>query len=120
MWSTLARSKRTLQAQNRGSSLARALLALLRRYNGNVCRSIKPLRSTDGTASEDEIREAALQFVRKVSGIRRQSANNASPFDAAVDRIAGNVAELLDALPASRAAPPARSLRVRAERETTL
>lgn len=71
-----------------------------------MCRSIKPLRSIDGTAPEDEIREAALQFVRKVSGIRRPSAATSAPFEAAVADIAGVVAGLLASLPPSRAAAP--------------
>ncbi|HEX9122682.1 MAG TPA: DUF2277 domain-containing protein [Actinomycetota bacterium] len=54
-----------------------------------MCRSIKRLRSPDGEiATEDEIREAALQFVRKVSGYRAPSKRNAEAFDAAVDEVA--------------------------------
>ncbi|MGH2676508.1 MAG: DUF2277 domain-containing protein, partial [Actinomycetota bacterium] len=46
-----------------------------------MCRSIKRLRGPDGPASEDEVREAALQYVRKVSGFREPSRRNAEAFD---------------------------------------
>jgi hypothetical protein len=53
-----------------------------------MCRSIKQLRNRNETAPDDEIRAAALQFVRKVSGYRQPSKANAGAFDAAVDDIA--------------------------------
>ena len=53
-----------------------------------MCRNIKTLRNMDHHASEDEIREAALQFVRKVSGYRKPSKVNQVAFEAAVDEIA--------------------------------
>jgi hypothetical protein len=52
-----------------------------------MCRSIKRLRGPEGVATEDEIREAALQFVRKVSGFRQPSQRNAEAFDEAVDEV---------------------------------
>jgi len=61
-----------------------------------MCRSIKTLRGTD--ADEAEIRAAALQFVRKVSGYRAPSRANAAAFEAAVEEIAESSARLLDAL----------------------
>ncbi|MGE0572417.1 MAG: DUF2277 domain-containing protein [Dehalococcoidia bacterium] len=84
-----------------------------------MCRSIKPLRSVEGLATEGEIQEAALQFIRKISGIRRPSPATASPFDAAVDHVARTVAELLAALPPSRAAAPVRPARRSARPETS-
>jgi len=78
-----------------------------------MCRSIKPLRSVEGTASDDEIRQAALQFVRKVSGIRTPAPKNADAFERAVAETAAITARLLGELPASRAQPPARSTRTR-------
>jgi hypothetical protein len=63
-----------------------------------MCRSIKTLRTSDGSASEEEIRAAALQFVRKVSGYRAPSRANAPAFDAAVDEVAAASARLLDAV----------------------
>jgi hypothetical protein len=64
-----------------------------------MCRSIKRLRGPDGPATEDEVREAAVQFVRKVSGFREPSRRNADAFDAAVDEVAAASRRLLDALP---------------------
>ena len=69
-----------------------------------MCRSIKKLRTEDGPATEEEIREAALQFVRKVSGYRVPSQRNAEAFDAAVVDVADASRRLLDAVtPARRA-----------------
>jgi hypothetical protein len=69
-----------------------------------MCRSIKRLRTEDGPATEEEIREAALQFVRKVSGYRVPSQRNAEAFDAAVEDVAEASRKLLDAVaPAHRA-----------------
>jgi hypothetical protein len=69
-----------------------------------MCRSIKTLRGTT-PASEDEIRAAALQFVRKVSGFRTPSTGNADAFDAAVSEIAQSSQKLLRRLPAKRVRP---------------
>jgi hypothetical protein len=63
-----------------------------------MCRSIKTLRKRDERASEDEIRAAALQFVRKVSGVREPSRKNVDVFIAAVDEIAESSRRLLDSL----------------------
>ena len=63
-----------------------------------MCRSIKVLRQSDGEPSELEIREAALQFVRKISGYRHPSQANAEAFERAVDDIAGASKELLASL----------------------
>ena len=64
-----------------------------------MCRSIKRLRMSEGpSASEDEIREAALQFVRKISGYRVPSQRNRQAFDAAVQDIARVSATLLESL----------------------
>ncbi len=63
-----------------------------------MCRSIKTLRRPDEQASEEAIREAALQFVRKVSGYHRPSRRNAAPFDAAVEEISAASRRLLDSL----------------------
>jgi hypothetical protein len=69
-----------------------------------MCRSIKQLRRPEA-ADETEIREAALQFVRKVSGYRTPSKRNAEAFDAAVDEVAASTRRLLDEV--ARAAAPA-------------
>jgi len=62
-----------------------------------MCRSIKTLRSPE-PAADDEIRAAALQFVRKVSGYRAPSQANRDAFDAAVDDVSDATARLLDSL----------------------
>jgi hypothetical protein len=58
-----------------------------------MCRSIKTLRGTEPTA--EEVRAAALQFVRKVSGYRAPSAANREPFDAAVEAVGAAARQLL-------------------------
>ena len=63
-----------------------------------MCRSIKVLRQSDGGPSELEVREAALQFVRKISGYRHPSQDNAAAFERAVDDITGASKELLTSL----------------------
>jgi len=63
-----------------------------------MCRSIKTLRRKDEPATEEEVRAAALQFVRKVSGYRQPSRANTQAFDAAVDEISVASRRLLDAL----------------------
>ena len=69
-----------------------------------MCRSIKTLRNADPPATDVEVREAALQFVRKVSGYRQPSRANAPAFDQAVDDVARVARTLLDSLvaPAAR------------------
>ena len=62
-----------------------------------MCRSIKKLRGPEEPVDE-EIRAAALQFVRKVSGYNRPSRVNVDAFDRAVDEIAATSKELLDSL----------------------
>jgi hypothetical protein len=61
-----------------------------------MCRSIKTLRRTDDPATEEEIRAAALQFVRKVSGFRQPSQRNAEAFDRAVDEVSEASRRLLE------------------------
>ncbi len=66
-----------------------------------MCRSIKTLRRAAEPATEDEIRAAALQFVRKVSGFREPSRKNAAAFDGAVSEIAEASRRLLASLAAT-------------------
>lgn len=61
-----------------------------------MCRSIKTLRSAEEPATEQEIRAAALQFVRKVSGYREPSRKNEVAFMRAVDAVAKASRALLD------------------------
>jgi hypothetical protein len=71
-----------------------------------MCRSIKTLRRNDEPATDEEVRAAALQFVRKVSGYRAPSRRNATAFDAAVDEISAASQRLLDGLGAANDAEP--------------
>lgn len=67
--------------------------------NARMCRSIKTLRPPFAEdVTHDDIRAAALQYVRKVSGFRRPAGHNAAAFERAVDEIERATAELLDAL----------------------
>ena len=63
-----------------------------------MCRSIKKLRNADHPATDEEIREAALQFVRKISGYRKPSKANEAVFDEAVEDIAVVSRRMLDSL----------------------
>jgi hypothetical protein len=63
-----------------------------------MCRNIKPLFNFDPPATEEEIRAAALQFVRKISGFQKPSIPNEAPFSAAVEAITRISQELLDTL----------------------
>jgi hypothetical protein len=64
-----------------------------------MCRSIKVLRRPEPVATPEEIRAAALQFVRKVSGYNKPSKANQEAFDTAVEEIAASAARLLARLP---------------------
>jgi hypothetical protein len=63
-----------------------------------MCRSIKPLRLPDRPATEQEIQEAALQYVRKVSGYRKPSKANEETFQKAVNDVAEATRKMLDVL----------------------
>ena len=63
-----------------------------------MCRSIKQLRNVEIPATEDEIRAAALQFVRKVSGYRKPSKVNEAAFDRAVEEVAEATQKLISSL----------------------
>jgi hypothetical protein len=63
-----------------------------------MCRSIKTLRTRAGTGTDEEVRAAALQFVRKVSGYRTPSPANEGVFNEAVEEIAEASRKLLDSL----------------------
>ncbi len=69
-----------------------------------MCRNIKPLYHFEPPAGEDEIRAAALQYVRKISGFNKPSQANQAAFEAAVQAIAAASQTLLDSLQTS--APP--------------
>ncbi|HLO15922.1 MAG TPA: DUF2277 domain-containing protein [Anaerolineales bacterium] len=63
-----------------------------------MCRSIKQLRNAEVPATEEEIRAAALQFVRKVSGYRKPSKVNEQIFDRAVDEVTEATKKMLELL----------------------
>ena len=88
-----------------------------------MCRNIKTLYNFDPPVSEAEIRAAALQYVRKVSGFNKPSKANEAAFNAAVEAIAAISSRLLDSLETN--APPrdrlveAEKARARAARRFT-
>ena len=63
-----------------------------------MCRSIKPLRNIDHPVTEQEIEEAALQYVRKVSGYRKPSKANEEAFNRAVAEVAEATKKVLNAV----------------------
>ena len=69
-----------------------------------MCRNIRPLFNFEPPATEEEIRAAALQFVRKVSGFTKPSHANAEAFDRAIDEVAEAARKLIFSLHSS--APP--------------
>ncbi|MGQ0775884.1 MAG: DUF2277 domain-containing protein [Pseudonocardiales bacterium] len=69
-----------------------------------MCRNIRPLFNFDPPAARDEVRSAALQYVRKISGCQQPSRVNAETFERAVDAIADVSMRLLDELVTT--APP--------------
>jgi hypothetical protein len=69
-----------------------------------MCRNIKTLFNFDPPVTEDEVRAASLQFVRKISGFNKPSKANEKLFEDAVDEIAGVSARLLRSLETN--APP--------------
>lgn len=78
-----------------------------------MCRNIKTLLNFEPTATDDEVRAASLQFVRKLCGFQKPSRANQAAFEHAVDEVACAARDLLDVL--VTAAPP-RDRQVEAER----
>jgi hypothetical protein len=86
-----------------------------------MCRNIKTLFNFDPPVTDEEIRAASLQFVRKITGFNKPSKANEAAFMAAIDEIAGVSARLLDALdtnasPKNRAEEAAKAKARAAER----
>jgi hypothetical protein len=69
-----------------------------------MCRNIRPLHNFEPPATDDEVRDAALQYVRKISGYNKPSQANQEAFDRAVEAVTAASRELLDSLTTS--APP--------------
>ena len=63
-----------------------------------MCRNIRQFFNFEPPATEDEVRNAALQFVRKISGSTKPSKRNEEAFDRAVDSITASVRELIDSM----------------------
>ena len=81
-----------------------------------MCRNIKPLFNFEPPATDDEIRAAALQFVRKVSGFSEPSQANAAAFERGVDEVA-KAARLLLASLVTNAEPRDRAVEAAKARE---
>jgi hypothetical protein len=69
-----------------------------------MCRNIKPLYNFEPPATDDEIRAAAIQFVRKISGFSKPSSNNAKVFEIAIKEITAISKKMLNSLVTN--APP--------------
>lgn len=69
-----------------------------------MCRNIKPLFNFAPPATDEEVRAAAVQFVRKLSGCTKPSKSNEAAFERAVDQVAAVARELIDSLVTT--APP--------------
>jgi hypothetical protein len=82
-------------------------------YDRTMCRNIRSLYNFDPPATEDEVRAASLQYVRKISGFSKPSQANAAAFEHAVDAVAEISARLLDELVT---AAPAKDREVEAAR----
>jgi hypothetical protein len=81
-----------------------------------MCRNIRPLHNYEPPTTEDEVHEAALQYVRKVSGMTKPSRANEEAFARAVEAVAGATSALLSEL--VTAAPPRnRALEIERKRE---
>ena len=63
-----------------------------------MCRNIKPLFNFDPPVTDDEVRAASLQFVRKISGFTKPSKANEETFDRAIDEVAAAARRLMDSL----------------------
>lgn len=75
----------------------------------DMCRNIRPLNNFEPPASEDEVRAAAEQYVRKIGGASKPSTANAAAYERAVEAIAAASQELLDSL-VTTAAPKNREV----------
>ena len=81
-----------------------------------MCRNIRQLHNFEPPATEDEVRAAALQYVRKISGQNTPSQANAEAFERAVEAVTAVSRELLDAL-VTKAPPKDREVEAAKARE---
>jgi hypothetical protein len=100
----MARLARFPGAPQALGSWSAIVAGIVRHEAARMCRSIQPLHNYEPSAGADEVRAAALQYVRKISGMTRPARVNQAAFDAAVERIAAATQELLAGLVAT--APP--------------
>ena len=63
-----------------------------------MCRNIRPLYNFEPATTHDEVRNAALQFVRKVSGMNKPARANEEAFDRAIDEVTHSIEHLLGSL----------------------
>jgi len=82
----------------------RRVKGMRRRYAKGMCRNIRTLYNFDPPATDEEIRAAALQYVRKISGFNKPSQANEEAFERALDAVSAASAQLLSEL--RTAAPP--------------
>ena len=78
-----------------------------------MCRNIKPLFNFDPPVTDEEVRAASLQFVRKISGFTKPSKANEAAFNRAIDEVAAAARALMDSLVTTA---PARDRAVEAEK----
>ncbi len=83
-----------------------------------MCRNIKTIFNFDPPATEDEVRAASLQYVRKVSGFNKPSKANQEAFEAAVESVAAATNDLLKAL-TTKSVPRNREVEAAKARERT-
>jgi len=83
-----------------------------------MCRNIRTLFNFDPPATDDEVRAASLQFVRKISGTTRPSRANEAAFERAVDDVARIARRLLDGM-VTTATPRDREVEAQRARERT-
>jgi hypothetical protein len=81
-----------------------------------MCRNIHTLFNFEPPATEDEVHDAALQYVRKISGFTKPSQANEAAFERAVDDVSAATARLIDAL-VTNAAPKDREIEAQRKRE---
>jgi len=80
-----------------------------------MCRNIHTLFNYEPPATDEEVRDAALQYVRKISGFTKPSQANAEAFERAVDEISASTRQLIDAL-MTNAAPKDREVEAEKKR----
>ncbi len=84
-----------------------------------MCRNIHTLFNFEPPATEDEVRDAALQYVRKISGFTKPSRANEAAFERAVDEVTAATARLVDGL-VTNAPPKDREVEAQRKRERAL